>query len=103
MHFQPFVRVLFAAAYLSRTPWSKIFRAAAGDRAKTGLAQSLECFTDGGAKDTLGKMSHFDGGEGLDVKIGIERAQLAQKFQVPLLLQGRMQTADHVNFANAQA
>lgn len=81
MHFQPFVCVLFSPANLITDALVKNFRAAAGDGAKTGLAQRLECFTDGGAKDTLGKMSHLDGGEGLDVKIGIECAQLAQKFQ----------------------
>ena len=47
-------------------------------------------------------MTNFDGGKSLDVKIGIERAQPAQQFEIPILLQGGMQPADHVHFGDAE-
>jgi hypothetical protein len=53
-------------------------------------------------KDPPGEVSHLDGGKCFDVKIGIERTQAAQEIQIPILLQRRMQAADHVDFGNSQ-
>ena len=49
-------------------------------------------------KDSPREVAHLDGGECLDVEIGIERAQAAQEVQIPILLQRRVQAADHVHF-----
>ena len=49
-------------------------------------------------KDSPREVTHFDRGERLDVEIRIERVQTAQKVQIPILLQRRMQAPDHVHF-----
>ena len=43
-------------------------------------------------------MPHFNRSESLYVEIGIERTKAAQEVQVPILLQRRMQAANHVYF-----
>src|SRR5437762_5399641 len=53
-------------------------------------------------KDPPREVAHLDGGKRFDVKIGIERTQAAQEVQIPILLQRRMQAADHVDFRNSQ-
>src|SRR5260370_8692037 len=48
-------------------------------------------------------MTNLDGGKSFDVKIGIEGAQLAQKLEIPIFLQGRVQPADHVHLRDSKA
>ena len=43
-------------------------------------------------------MTHFNSGECLYLEIGIERPKAAEEVQIPILLQRRMQPADHMDF-----
>ena len=47
-------------------------------------------------------MTNFDRGKGLDVQLGIERAELVEQFQIPILFQRRMQTAHHVHLGDSK-
>src|SRR6266511_2247396 len=78
-------------------------RDTASNRTETGIAQSFEGVTDRHAKDPLRKVTHFDSSECFDVKIGIQRPQLAQKPEIPVFLQGRMQSANHVHLGDSEA
>src|SRR5437867_11104777 len=48
-------------------------------------------------------MTNRNGGESVDVKIGIESAQLTQELEIPIFLQGRVQPADHVHLRDPKA
>jgi hypothetical protein len=48
-------------------------------------------------------MTHLDSSEGFDVEVGIQCSQLAQKMEIPIFLQGRMQPANHVHLGDSQA
>src|SRR5947209_10551485 len=65
------------------------------------ISQKIESVADRQPEHALREMSDFNRRERLDVQVWIERAQALQQLQIPLLLQGRVQTANHVNFSNA--
>ena len=47
-------------------------------------------------------MTHFDGSEGFDVEIRIQGTQLAQELEIPIFLQCRVQTANHVHLRDSK-
>ena len=102
MHIKPFSGSFFAAADLITHNGIKNFGATASDRTETGFAQSFQGFADRHAKDSLRQMTNLDRSECLNVKLRVERAQLAQKIQVPIFLQGRMQPAHHVHLGDSK-
>src|SRR4029077_16102994 len=53
-------------------------------------------------ENAVGEVSHLDRRESLNVQIGVECAQTTQEFEVPLLLESWMQTANHVDLSDAQ-
>src|SRR5260370_7558579 len=98
------IKPLLGRFFAATTPVShcglKNFGASTSDGAKAGFAEKLERFWDRHLEDSLSEMANFNRSEGFDVEIGIERAQSAQQIEIPLFLQGRMQTADHMHFRN---
>ena len=54
-------------------------------------------------KNSLCEVAHFDRSESFDVKIGIERAQVTQKLEVPIFFQGRVEPTHHVHFRYSNA
>src|SRR5207248_1700333 len=67
MNIEPFGSTFFSAT--DRIAHGRIenFRAATGDRTKTMFAQKLQHFSKREAKDALREVTHFDGGERLDM------------------------------------
>ena len=102
MDINPFSGSFFPAADLIAHNGIENFGATTSDRTKTGFAQSFQCFADRHAKDSLRQMTNLDRGERLNMKLGVERAQPAQKIQVPLFLQGRMQSSYHVHLGDSK-
>src|SRR5215467_13556446 len=100
MDIEPFGSCFFAATDLVAHNGIENLGAAAGDRAKTGFAQSLQGIADRHAKDPLSKMPHLNRGESFDMKTGIKGVQPTQKIEIPLFFQRRMQAADHMDFGN---
>src|SRR5947209_4537197 len=99
---EPLLCGFFAATDPVTHTGVKNFRAAAGDRAKPMLAQQFERLPDRQLKNSIGKMSDLDGGESFDVQLRAERAEIVEEAEIPLLLQTRMQTTDHVHIGDAQ-
>src|SRR5438034_1664193 len=102
MDIEPFLGGFFAAANPIPHLGIKNFGAATGNGTKSVRAQKLERLRDRHLENSLSKMANFNGGKGFDVQIAIESAQSSQEFQVPLLFQRRVQTADHMDFGNSK-
>src|SRR4051812_17035397 len=102
VHVEPFSRGFLATANLVAHCRIENFRATASDRAETSVAQDFQCIANRQSEDALSKMPHLDRSECLDVKLWIERAQSAQKIEVPVLFQGGMQPTHHVDLGDAQ-
>ena len=69
MHIEPFGGRFFAAADLVAHEWIENFGATAGDRTKSGLAQSFQGVANRHLEHSLGQMSNLDRGERLDVQL----------------------------------
>src|SRR5437879_2180329 len=65
MHFKPFLRAFLAPANLVADGRIKNFRATAGERAKSRLAQNLQRFANRFFGNPLRQMPNLDGGERL--------------------------------------
>src|SRR5438874_12287815 len=94
VNIKPLLGRFFAAANPVSDCGIKNFGASASDGAKARFAEKLERFWDRHLEDSLSAMANFNRSKGFDVEIGIGRAQSAQQIEIPLFLQGRMQTAD---------
>src|SRR5216117_3336264 len=79
MDVEPFGGGFFAAADCVAHDGIEDFRATAGNRAEPCFTQNFKRVTDRHAENPLSKMANLDGSKSFDVKIGIERAQIAQK------------------------
>src|SRR5260370_5533554 len=99
---KPLLGRFFAAANPVSHCGIKNFGASTSDGAEAGFAEKLERFWDRHLEDSLSEMANFNRSKSFDVEIGIERAQSAQQIEIPLFLQGRLQTADHMHFRNPQ-
>src|SRR2546423_10274779 len=100
MNIEPFCGTLLAAANLVAHLWIEYFSAAAGERTEARLFQNGERFGNGKLEDPLREMPDLDGGECLDDDLRIESAEAAKQFEIPILVQSRMQATDHVYFGD---
>jgi hypothetical protein len=67
MNIEPFGRSFFSATDRIAHDGIENFRAAAGNRTKTVLAQKLQHLSNREPKDALCEVTHFNGGESLDM------------------------------------
>src|ERR1700682_2589150 len=100
---EPFLRGFFAATNFIPHLGSENLRAAARHGAEASLAQSFERVADRHPENSLREMAHLDSRKRLDMQIGIKCPQTPDKIEIPILLQGRVQTADHMNFCDSQS
>src|SRR5215813_2973639 len=103
MNIEPLGGNFFATADFIADSRIENLCAAARDRAEPKRAQSFQCVTDRHPENSLRQMADFDRRKSLDVKVRIESAQSLQKFQIPLFLQRRVQSAHHVHLRDSEA
>src|SRR5437764_8045778 len=102
MNIEPFVGGFFATANTVSHFRIKDFCAATGNGTQSGSAKKLERFRDRHFENPLSEMAHFNRSKSFDVQIRIESAQSAQEIEVPVLFQGWVQAADHMDFSNSK-
>src|SRR5215470_2534388 len=102
MHVEPLVGGFFAAADLVPHDWIKNLGATTGDRTKARFAKSFQCIANRHLENALGQMAGFDGGECLYMQLRIKRSEPSQEFEIPVLFQTGMQSADHVHFGDSK-
>src|SRR4030095_6012539 len=78
MDLEPFLRRFLATTNRVAHARIKNFCAAPGNRAQSVLPQQFEHFPNRQPKNALRQMTHFDGGERLNVEIRVERPETAQ-------------------------
>src|SRR5215211_7338743 len=77
MHFRPFLGGFFAAADFVADLRIKYLRAAAGQRAEAFCAQKFQRRYDWQFENAVCEVSNLNGGESLDDKVRVERAEFA--------------------------
>src|SRR5581483_3044694 len=102
MHIQPLRGCFFAAADLITHLGVENFRAPAGDRAQSILAQKVKRVPDRHFENSLREMPDLDRSESFNMKIRVESAQSAKKVQIPLFLETGMESPDHMNFCDSE-
>ena len=98
---EPFVGGFFGVANHFANFRVENLRAAAGQRTQPGLAQRFKRCRDASFCDPR-QMFDFDGGKRFQVQPGIELLQFAKHLKVVVPLERRMQSADDVQFRDAE-
>src|SRR5678815_2776354 len=84
MDVQPLGCRFLATAELIAHAGIENFRSATSERIEAGLPQDAEGFGDWFFENPARQVANFDGGKGLDLELGIERAQALEQVQIPI-------------------
>ena len=102
MDLEPFGGRFLASADFVANNRIENFRATARDRPKPSFFQKFQRIANRHFKDALGQVPNLNCGESFDVEAGIERAQLPDQIEIPILFQGWVQAANHVDLRDTE-